>query len=83
MALFTCMWVFATLEVVLQVFLENLFLSLINGGMISLDTLLTSRPLMLNPISAIKLLPNLSFSTIPKVSVMQQSDSAPSIALGD
>ena len=46
MALSTCMQAFATLEVVLQFFLENLFLSLKNGGMISLDILLTSKSLI-------------------------------------
>ena len=47
MALSTCMRAFATLEVVLQVFLENLLSSLKNGGMISLDPLLTSKSLYL------------------------------------
>ena len=77
MALSTCMQAFATLEVVLQFFLENLFLSLKNGGMISLDPLLTSKSLILNPLSAIKLSLNWSLSTIPQVSVMKQSDAAP------
>ena len=48
MALSTCMQAFATLEVVLQVFLENLSLLLKNGGMICLDPLLASKSLMLN-----------------------------------
>ena len=39
MALSTCMRVLATLEVALLFFLENLFLSLKNGGMIGLDPL--------------------------------------------
>ena len=47
MALSTCMRAFATLGVVLQVFLENLLLSPKNGGMISLDPLLTSKSLCL------------------------------------
>lgn len=46
---------FAALEVALQFFLENLFLSLKNVGMTKLDPLLTNRLLMLNPLSAIKL----------------------------
>ena len=78
MALSTCVRAFATLEVFLQFFLENLFLSLKNGGIISLDPLLTSKLLILNPLSAIKLSPNLSFSTIPQVSVMKRSGAASS-----
>ena len=58
MALSTCMRAFATLEGGLQYFLENLFLSLKNGGIISLDPSLTNKSLMLNPLSAIKLSPN-------------------------
>ena len=80
MALSTCMQAFATLEVVLQFFLENLFLCSYlskNGGMISLDPLLTSKSLILNPLSAIKLSLNWSLCTIPQVSVMKQSDAAP------
>ena len=77
MALSTCMQAFATLEVVLQFFLENLFLSLKNGGKISLDSLLTSKLLELNPLPAIKLSPNCSFSTIPQASVMKRSNVAP------
>ena len=52
---------FATLEGGLQYLLENLFLSLKNGGIISLDPSLTNKSLMLNPLSAIKLSPNWSF----------------------
>ena len=78
MVLSTCVRAFATLEVFLQLFLENLFLYLKNGGMISLDPLLTSKLLILNPLSAIKLSPNLSFSTIPQVSVMKRSGAASS-----
>ena len=58
MTLSTCIRAFATLEVVLQFLLENLFLSLKNGRMISLDPLLTSKSLILNPLPAIKLSPN-------------------------
>ena len=70
MAVSTCMRAFATLKVTLQFFSENLFLSLKNGAMISLYPLLTSKSLMLNPLSAIKLSTNWSFSTIPQVSVL-------------
>ena len=58
MTLSTCIRAFAALEVVLQFLLENLFLSLKNGRMISLDPLLTSKSLILNPLPAIKLSPN-------------------------
>ena len=74
MTLSTCMQAFATLEIVLQFFLETLFLSLKNGGMISLHPLLTGKSLILNLLSAIKLLPNWSFSTIPQVAVMKRGD---------
>ena len=74
MAFFTFMQAFATLEVVLQFFLENLFLSLKNGGKISLDPLLTSKLLELNPLPAIKLSLTCSFQT---------TRCSPSIALGD
>ena len=70
MALSTCLQAFATLKVVLQFPLENLFLSLKYDGMINLDPFLTSKSLMLNLLRAFKVKPNGSFSTIPEVSLM-------------
>ena len=73
----TCIRACATLAVLLHFFAVNCALSRRKGGMTSLQPFHTSKSLMLNPLSAMKLSPGCSLSSTPDVSTIWRSDAQP------
>ena len=73
----TCILAFATSDILLQFFYENRCFSLKKGGIINCDPFDINRLLMLKPLSAIKLSPYYTLSSIWQSSIINRSHAQP------